>query len=85
MNYELRKVMQSLSRAIRRGEAVLAFDSVQKRTEIHWRKGEDCRIRAWAAKNRSTETQSKYCDTITSPLTQAYIDNHAKDRHIFDN
>jgi hypothetical protein len=61
--------MQSKSRAIRRGHAVLALDSVTKRTEFYTEKGTGQSAWDWAKKKRSPEAESRYCEQITKPIT----------------
>jgi hypothetical protein len=62
--------MQSLSRAIRRRQAAIVWDSVMKRQEIYWRRGCDRRVWAWAVRNRMSETEFQYCEGVTKPITK---------------
>lgn len=72
---------QSLSRAIRRGNAVLAYDSATKGIFPVFRKGSTDRAWHWAKTNRSIESEVAYTESITKPLSREDILN-SEDRNI---
>ena len=76
----MKKNQQSLSRAIRRGNAVLAYDNVSKGTSPVFRKGSTARGWHWAKTNRSIESEMVYTENITKPLSKEDILN-SKDRN----
>lgn len=70
--------MQSVRRQIKRGNAVIAFNNVTKSAEIISKKGTDSNIWIYALKNRISESEEVYIDSITLPLSQNDIVNSNK-------
>lgn len=70
--------MQSVRRQIKRGNAVIAFNNVTKSAEIIQKKGTDSNIWIYALKNRISESEEVYIDSITLPLSQNDIVNSNK-------
>jgi hypothetical protein len=73
--------MQSLSRALRRGSAVLVFNQITKAVEPVWRKNTTRERWAYAKRDKLEATADKYCEGITKPLTQKDILN-ARDKGV---
>lgn len=57
--------MQSLSRAIRRNNAVLAFNNVTKQMNPVWKRGSTREKWLNAVKNRLSLTEQEYCESVT--------------------
>ena len=72
----------SLSRKLRRGRACIVFNSVTKLSEIVMKKGSTKERWGWALRNMSIESEQSYSANITSPLSQADIEN-SEERHIY--
>ena len=67
------KNQQSLSRAIRRGNAVLYFNNITKSTEMIWKKGEP-RVRwDFALRNRDTVGESFSLNNVVRPIDSKRI------------
>ena len=71
---------QSLSRAIRRHNAVIVFNEVFKTNEVVYKKGETNQRWYYACKNKLTDEQDKYLAMATRPLTEAFIDKQGSKR-----
>lgn len=67
--------MQSLSRALRRGSAVLVFNQVTKAVEPVWRKNTTRERWSYAKRDKLEATADNYCENVTKPLTQKGISN----------
>lgn len=67
--------MQSLSRALRRGTAVLVFSQVTKAIEPVYRKGTARQRCSHAKRDKLEATADRYCEGVTEPLTQKDILN----------
>ena len=79
--------MQSISRMIKRHNAVIAYNSLRQEPEIIVLKKSERGYRAWAVRNAMTDMQQSYCDMVTRPLTKAFIDKEVSERkrYIYDN
>ena len=76
--------MQSLSRAIKRGNAVLYFNEVTKSIEAVWKRGSTSSRWNHAEKNHCEDEETKYLQRVTKPLTKAFIDKQPqKKRDIY--
>ena len=65
---------QSISRMLRRGNAVLYFDNVTKKPEIQQKRGA---TRVWYSKclrNSLSEATNEFVNYITKPITKAMMD-----------
>ena len=60
--------MQSVSRALRRGNAVMIFDNVSKRIETVFKKGSKSNFWAWACRNKLEYPMQNYCDNVSKPF-----------------
>ena len=69
------KNQQSLTRAIKRGNAVIAFDNVSKTNTLVFRKGSTVESWKWATLNRNIEAETKQINGVTKPLSQMDIEN----------
>lgn len=69
------KNQQSLTRAIKRGNAVIAFDNVSKTNTVVFRKGSTAESWHWATLNRNIEAETKKINEVTKPLSQMDIEN----------
>lgn len=76
--------MQSASRMIKRGNAVIAFDEVTKQNEFVAKRGTSKKIWAWAVKNEMKLTEHEYRESITDPLTHEMVEKSTK-RNITNN
>ncbi len=76
------KNQQSLTRAIKRGNAVIAFDNVSKTNTVVFEKGSTAESWNWAKLNRSIEAETRQINGVTKPLSQMGIENSTK-RNIF--
>jgi hypothetical protein len=70
---------------MRRGNAGLVFDSVTKSAGFCAKRGTGRGAWNWAMKNRLPETEERYTEQVTKPLTKAFIDRNAGVRHLYDN
>jgi hypothetical protein len=77
--------MQSVRRAIKRGNAVIAHDPVTRGMMVYTRKRKDKTVWVWAIRNRSSETEFSHAGMVTLPLTKKYIDGCGADRFIYRN
>lgn len=66
--------MQSLSRQIKRGNAVIYFDFVTKKAEVQLKKGSTARQWRHALMNASEEAMDGYRAGVTRPITKAMMD-----------
>lgn len=66
---------QSVTRAIRRGNAVIAFDSVSKTNNLVYKKGSTKEQWRLANKNRSIIAETNEINSVTKPLSQDDIEN----------
>lgn len=71
----MNKNQQSLTRAIKRGNAVIAFDNVSKTNTVVFRKGSTAESWNWATLNRNIEAETKQINEVTKPLSQMDIEN----------
>lgn len=78
----MKKNQQSLTRAIKRGNAVIAFDNVSKQKIVVFRKGSTLKNWNWAKLNKSIEAETMQINGVTKPLSQSDIENSTK-RNIF--
>lgn len=62
--------MQSLTRAISRGNAVLIFNSVHRRFEPIYRKGTELKIWFRAKKERSIELENNFIQSNSKPFVR---------------
>lgn len=62
--------MQSLSRAIRRGQAYIYFDNVTKTIEVMRKRGTNRAIFRAFQKNRLTGYEQRYCEGVTKPIVR---------------
>lgn len=76
------KNQQSLTRAIRRGNAIIAFDNVAKTNTVVYRKWSTSKSWNWGSKNRSLESETIQINGVTKPLSQMDIENSNK-RNVF--
>lgn len=60
--------MQSVSRALRRGNAVMILDSVSKRIETVFKKGTESKICNWSVRNKLEYSMQNYCDNVSKPF-----------------
>jgi len=65
--------MQSIRRQIRRGNAVVAFNNVTKSAEIIQKRHSSKDVWSYAVRNRLSESQYVYIDSITLPLSRKDI------------
>lgn len=56
--------MQSLSRAIRRGQAYIYFDNVTKTIEVMRKRGTNRKVFRAFKKNRLTGYEQGYCESV---------------------
>lgn len=78
--------MQSLSRQIKRGNAVIYFDFVTKKPEIQQKR--DSTPKQWrhALLNASEEAMDAYRAGVTKPITKAMMDEaKVKDKRLVIN
>lgn len=73
--------MQSLSRALRRGSAVLVFNQITKTVEPVCRKNTTRKRWSCAKRDKLEATVDNYCENVTQPLTQKDI-IHAQNKGI---
>lgn len=66
---------QSVTRAIRRGNAVIAFDSASKTNNLVYKKGSTKEQWRLANKNRSIIAETNEINSVTKPLSQDDIEN----------
>lgn len=66
---------QSVTRAIRRGNAVIAFDSASKTNNLVYKKGSTKEQWLLANKSRSIIAETNEINSVTKPLSQYDIDN----------
>lgn len=76
--------MQTLSRAIKRGNAVLYFNEVTKSLEAVWKRGSTSNAWYHATKNCVKEEETKYVNKVTKPLTKDFIDKKKDKREIYN-
>ena len=69
------KNQQSLTRAIRRGNAVIAFDNVLKTNTVVFKKGSTVKRWNWATHNRNIEAETKQRNEVSKPLSKMDIEN----------
>lgn len=62
--------MQSLSRAIRLGQAYIYFDNVTKTIEVMRKRGTKWKIFRDFQKNRLTGYEQRYCEGVTKPIVR---------------
>lgn len=62
--------MQSLSRAISRGNAVLTFSSVHKRVETIHKRATPAKVWNEAVKNQLSDLQASYCLSKSKPFVK---------------
>lgn len=62
--------MQSLSRAIRLGQAYIYFDNVTKTIEVMRKRGTNWKIFRDFQKNRLTGYEQRYCEGVTKPIVR---------------
>lgn len=62
--------MQSLSRAIRRGQAYIYFDNVTNTIEVMRKRGTNWKIYWYFQKNRLTGYEQRYCEGVTKPIVR---------------
>lgn len=60
--------MQSVSRALRRGNAVMILDSVSKRIETVFKKGTESNIWSLSVSNKLEYSMQNYCDNVGKPF-----------------
>lgn len=77
----MKRNQQSLARAIRRGNAIIAFDNVSKQNTVVYRKG-SAMSWSWAMLNRNIEAETIQINGVTKPLSKIDIINSNK-RNIF--
>lgn len=75
--------MQSVRRAIKRGNAVMAFDNVTKQVYVSYKKGTDRKSRSIALRDRMLASEDSYCRNVTNPLTHVMV-RDSKDRRVFN-
>ena len=71
----MKKNQQSLTRAIKRGNAVIAFNNVLKTNTVVFRKGSTAESWNWATLNRNIKAETKKINEVTKPLSQMDIEN----------
>lgn len=69
------KNQQSLTRAIKRGNAVITFDNATKTNTVVFKKGSTDESWNWAKLNRSIEAETRQINGVTKPLSQMDIEN----------
>lgn len=62
--------MQSVSRVLRRENAVMIFDNVSKRTETVFKKGSESKFWSWAVRNKLEYSMQNYCENVSKPLVR---------------
>ena len=60
--------MQSISRALRRNNAVMSFDNIQKRVKTVMKRGTPKKEWQYAVKMRMSLTEEEYCNSIVKPI-----------------
>lgn len=60
--------MQSLSRALRRGNAVMVLDNVKKSIETVFKKGTVANVWNWSFRNKLEYSMQNYCDHVSKPF-----------------
>lgn len=66
--------MQSVSRRLRRGNAVITFSEITKQNELIDKKGTEAKLWKHAVRNQLKEAAISYCLSITKPITADIIE-----------
>lgn len=60
--------MQSVRRAIKRGNAVMSFDSLTKQVKTVIKRGTEKKSWEYAVKMRMPLTEEEYCNSVVNPI-----------------
>ena len=64
--------MQSVRRAIKRGNAVMSFDNLTKQVKTVIKRGTEKKAWNYAVKMRMSLTEEEYCKSVINPIKKIF-------------